>query len=127
MTTFARALKRWWLIVPIAAIVLGGCRPPPEIAIPAIKAVNAHFQACYEKTLTELGTRSFDISTQRAITAMTLALNQMDMEVVESDRSIGYLKAVGPAPRPLDEWEWRRARKCRPARDKGNPRRACWI
>ena len=98
-----------WVVV-VLTVALGGCRPDKPEAIAAINAVNARFQECYEETLRKRGTRSFDISTQRAMTAMELAIEEMNMEVDESDRSIGLITAIGPAPLPLNEWEWRRAR-----------------
>ncbi len=110
MTSSVRTMKRLSCVILVSTLVLGGCRPSKPEAIAAINAVNARFKVCYEETLSKRGTRSFEISTQRALTAMELAMEEIGMEVVESDRSIGYLTAVGPAPLPLDEWEWRRAR-----------------
>ena len=103
--------RRLSIAMLVVAGLLGGCRPEDEKAIAAINAVNRHFQSCYEQALAQRGTRVFDISIQRALTAMDAAIKRLNMEVIESDRNIGYIKAVGPAPLPLDEWEWRRARK----------------
>lgn len=103
-------MKRWLLLAGLMSGLLGGCRVDDETAIAAINAVNTYFQACYEQTLANDGTRTFNLSTQRALSAMTVTMSRLNMEVVETDHDIGYLKAVGPAPLPLDEWEWRRAR-----------------
>ena len=101
------------LLLGVLIIALSGCRGDIESAkaIAAINAVNTHFQACYEETLSNNGTHAFETSTKNAMTAMGTAMRTLEMDMVELDSSLGfgYIKAVAPAPLPLIGTEWRQA------------------
>jgi len=104
-------IRRTMMPAAFAASLLSACGPTDEEAIRAINAVNERFKACYEQTLSQNGTRTYNVSTDAAFSAVRAAMKRLGMSTVEADRSIGYLKVSAPAPTPLDEQEWRAAKE----------------
>lgn len=105
-------IRRTLMLAAFSTGLLSACGPTEEEAIRAITAVNERFKACYEETLSQNGTHTYrNVSTDAAFSAVGAAMKRMEMSTVEADRSIGYLKVSAPAPTPLDEQEWRAAKK----------------
>lgn len=75
----------------------------------AVTEINHEFSQAYEKILQEKGTRAFPVSISLAIAAMAETLRSMDMQITLQDAGTGFLQASAPAPRPLDDAEWKRA------------------
>jgi hypothetical protein len=89
-------------------LAFGGCASREEIR-GAITDVNLAFQADYEKTLSEKGTRTFKVRRGEAFVALHAALARLGMRVIDQDPALGTLAVEAAAPRPLDAAEWRKA------------------
>ncbi len=90
------------------ATLLTGCATDSE-KIAAIRAVNAAFQAEYERILADAGTRRVALPRRDALVALRVALAGLGMQTEAQDLDLGLLVSVGPAPRPLSEAEWAQA------------------
>jgi hypothetical protein len=88
--------------------LLAGCATNEQIG-QAIQQVNKAFEAEYERTLAESGTRTVAVPQGHAFVALFAALNKLGMNVIDQDLDAGTLTLSAPAPRPLDAAEWRRA------------------
>jgi hypothetical protein len=85
---------------------LAGCAVSDPEKIGAIKAVNAGFQAEYERILADAGTRRVALPRRDALLALRVALAGLGMHTEAQDVDLGLLVCAGPAPRPLTEAEW---------------------
>jgi hypothetical protein len=106
--------RRSMLLAGLAALVLAlstlltGCATDSE-KIAAIRAVNAAFQAEYERILADAGTRRVALPRRDALVALRVALAGLGMQTEAQDLDLGLLVSVGPAPRPLSDAEWAQA------------------
>jgi hypothetical protein len=113
MNTHASRLSSMPLAA-LAALVLAlstlltGCATDSE-KMAAIRAVNAGFQAEYERILASTGTRQVALPRRDALVALRVALAGLGMQTESQDLDLGLLVCVGPAPRPLSEAEWAQA------------------
>jgi hypothetical protein len=103
--------RRWpALFAGAAALVLAGglagCAVTEPEKIGAIKAVNAGFQAEYERILADVGTRRVALPRRDALLALRVALAGLGLHTEAQDLDLGLLVSAGPAPRPLTEAEW---------------------
>ncbi|MBI2969267.1 MAG: hypothetical protein HYY36_00820 [Gammaproteobacteria bacterium] len=92
------------------AAALTGCASDAQKR-EAVNDINQEFRQAYEHILLAKGTRSFPVSTRQAVSAMAAVLRSMDMQITIEDPATGFLQAMAPAPRPLDDGEWTRAVK----------------
>ncbi len=89
-------------------LALAGCAGQQEIGA-AIQAVNKAFQADYEVMLADKGQRSYKVHRMDAFVALHATLGKLGMRISDQDPDVGSISAYAPAPRPLDEREWRQA------------------
>lgn len=75
----------------------------------AVHAVDADFCRSYEQIMKEDGTRTFRADESQAFIAMDSALRQLGMRIEAQDSSVGYIRSVAPAPKPLTQEEWQQA------------------
>lgn len=101
--------RRCATLAAVLPILVAGCTITAEQKAAAITGINQAFQAEYERILKENGTRVFQVRRDDAFVAMRATLPRVGMQVVDENPALGYLNARGPAPRPLDLPEWRRA------------------
>jgi len=92
----------------LVAVLAAGCASD-EQKRDAINEVNAEFRVQYERILAERGTRVYRIAPGDAFHALRVALLRVGMHVDEQSQAMGYLRAIGPAPSPLNDSEWRAA------------------
>ena len=95
------------LVLALASLLTGCATDSEKMA--AIRAVNAGFQAEYERILTSAGTRQVALPRRDALLALRVALAGLGMQTESQDLDLGLLVSVGPAPRPLSEAEWAQA------------------
>ena len=75
----------------------------------AIHEVNETFRKDYKHMLSAIGTREYAVNRASAFEAMRRALVELGFSVVNSESDY-YLSVTAPAPAPLNEREWDRAR-----------------
>ena len=95
------------LVATVAALLASGCVTQQE-RVDATHAVNAAFQADYERIIAGRGIRSYPVKRTEAFVALHAALSRLGMRVETQDPTIGYLNVYAPAPTPLSAEEWRR-------------------
>jgi hypothetical protein len=96
-----------WCLAASAALA-AGCASEEQVR-GATNDVNVVFRADYESILAQNGTRVFNVSRAEAYDAVRVALARLGMTVEAQDPVLGYVNVYAPAPRPLDQEEWRRA------------------
>jgi hypothetical protein len=95
------------LTLSLSALLTGCVTDSEKMA--AIRAVNASFQAEYERILANAGTRRVALPRRDALLALRVALAGLGMQTESQDLDLGLLVSVGPAPRPLSDTEWAQA------------------
>ena len=75
----------------------------------ALTDLNDSFRADYEAILKQNGTRQFKVSPAEAYDAVRVSLARLGMTVEAQDPVLGYVAVYGPAPKPLDIDEWKKA------------------
>lgn len=98
------------LVMLAIMILLSACVTEQE-KIEAVHAVNEDFCNAYEQIMKENGTQLFVANGTQAFIAMDGALRGLGMRIEAQDSSVGYIRSVAPAPRPLTDAEWERARE----------------
>jgi hypothetical protein len=101
----SRRLAGWCVAT---ALVIAGC-VTTEDKRDAVNAINQAFRADYEAILAKDGTRVFAVSRAEAYDAVRVSLARLGMTVEAQDPVLGYVNVYGPAPRPLNDEEWRQA------------------
>lgn len=92
----------------LSVLLVAGCASEGEIR-EAIADVNKHFQTEYEAILAQKGTRTYRVKSGEAFVALRAALGRLGMQIVDQDIDLGTLSVESPAPKPLNEEEWKRA------------------
>lgn len=90
----------------LLAALAAGCATQENIRA-AILEVNQEFKTQYEGILAEDGTRGFNVNPKEAFTALRAALLRLGMRLEGQDADLGYLNFASPAPKPLDDEEWK--------------------
>jgi hypothetical protein len=75
----------------------------------AVNSINKAFRADYEAILAKDGTRVYKVSRAEAYDAERVSMARLGMTVEAQDPVLGYVNVFAPAPRPLDQEEWRQA------------------
>jgi hypothetical protein len=103
-------LSSRWLAGWCAALALlaAGCITT-EDKRDAVNSINKAFRADYEATLAKDGTRVYKVSRAEAYDAVRVSMARLGMTVEAQDPVLGYVNVFAPAPRPLDQEEWRQA------------------
>jgi hypothetical protein len=91
-----------------AALLVSGCVTYEDKRC-AVDAINKEFRNDYEAILVKDGTRVFSVSRAEAYDAVRVSMARLGMRVEAQDPVLGYVNVYGPAPRPLDEQEWKEA------------------
>jgi hypothetical protein len=91
-----------------AAMLISGCVTYEDKRC-AVDAINKEFRNDYEAILMKDGTRVFSVSRAEAYDAVRVSMARLGMRVEAQDPVLGYVNVYGPAPRPLDEQEWKKA------------------
>ena len=91
-----------------AALLISGCVTTEDKRC-AVDAINKEFRNDYEAILVKDGTRVFSVSRAEAYDAVRVSMARLGMRVEAQDPVLGYVNVYGPAPRPLDEQEWKEA------------------
>lgn len=106
----AAKLRLPFVALTVSAWLYGcGSLIPEQDKIEAVRAVNDDFCKAYEQIMHEEGTRSFRADETQAFIAMDSALRQLGMRIEAQDSSVGYIRSVAPAPKPLTSEEWQQA------------------
>lgn len=90
------------------ALLIAGCVTTEDKRC-AVDAINKDFRKDYEAILEKDGTRVFPASRAEAYDAIRVSMARLGMRVEAQDPVLGYVNVIAPAPRPLDEKEWKEA------------------
>ena len=101
----SRWLAPWCVAV---AFVMAGCVTTEDKRC-AVDAINKDFRKDYEAILAKDGTRVFAVSRGEAYDAIRVSMARLGMRVEAQDPVLGFVNVFAPAPRPLDDKEWREA------------------
>jgi len=101
----SRGLAGWCAAV---VMLVAGCITT-EDKRDAVNAINKAFRADYEAILAKDGTRVYKVARAEAYDAVRVSMARLGMTVEAQDPVLGYVNVFAPAPRPLDQEEWRRA------------------
>lgn len=106
LTFFGR--RRLAALCAAAAMVVAGCVSEGDKR-GAVSAINEAFRADYEAILAKDGTRVFKVSRAEAYDAIRVSMARLGMTVESQDPVLGFVNVYAPAPRPLNDEEWRQA------------------
>jgi len=81
--------------------------PTKEQFVEAFTRLNKAMENAYERILKERGSRTVPASRAVAFDAMYAGLTRLGMIVENRDSDLGFLVVAAPAPKPLDDTEWR--------------------
>lgn len=101
--------SRWlasWCVA--ASLLISGCVTTEDKRC-AVEAINKDFRKDYEAILVKEGTRVFSVSRAEAYDAVRVSMARLGMRVEAQDPVLGFVNVFAPAPRPLDEKEWKEA------------------
>jgi hypothetical protein len=101
----SRGLAGWCAAL---ALLAAGCITT-EDKRDAVNSINKAFRADYEAILAKDGTRVYKVSRAEAYDAVRVSMARLGMTVEAQDPVLGYVNVFAPAPRPLDQEEWRQA------------------
>ena len=101
--------SRWLTALCVGALLLiAGCVTTEDKRC-AVDAINNDFRKDYEAILAKDGTRVFSVSRSEAYDAIRVSMARLGMRVEAQDPVLGFVNVYAPAPRPLDEKEWKEA------------------
>lgn len=90
------------------SLLVSGCANLIDISQinKGIEKIDKTWKVANDNLLKTSGTRTYKIGKKEAFRAMVIALNELELIVVNQDRETGIILATGQSPAPLSISEW---------------------
>jgi len=106
-------VNKRFLLVLISILLLGAKCVEVDVTDPKVAAamteINLSFKGGYQKLLSDMGTRHFNVNRPVAFSGMLKALENLGFTITNTEGDY-YIYVTGPAPTPLDAQDWEKVK-----------------